>query len=327
MDVEIVFSGLCSFLNVYDNNPTMGEPGVILIRADRHHHDNGEPAEHDHDHGEPEEHDHEASGEPGGGVINSEDIHIPFIAFDTGFTQVNDPTGFTAVDDRPEFVFMTLDGEEISIEGHQPAVPQVNDSFEQVLRKDDYWPEAKNQWNRDLVPERGQKPKASAVAAFMRFGSGLITAQRLSSEFWSFSKPGLSAHVGRFAEEVSYSGFPLSDNDELRITLTHLETGTVRTLVFSSIDPEAEVLTIFIGNNTDDGMDEALDRQPSKPDEPRHGRHVSILDRVANPDLGTSNREAKPVPPLLGFRKGGGGSGYCGPGSANGGKTTTPPNG
>ena len=37
MNVEIVFTGLCSFLNVNGKNETMTEPSVILVRTDHHH--------------------------------------------------------------------------------------------------------------------------------------------------------------------------------------------------------------------------------------------------------------------------------------------------
>lgn len=106
MDVEIVFTGLCSFLNVNGQNLTMTEPSVILVRTDDH-----------------TRHDmldmHPASVLSGNSISGASapaadavagavppgagsHEHIPYIAFDiTNATLVDDATGKEPVDLAP----------------------------------------------------------------------------------------------------------------------------------------------------------------------------------------------------------------------------------
>jgi hypothetical protein len=73
MDAEIVFSGLCSFLNVSGENSTMGDPSVIAVQ--------------DTDAG----HEHGRERVPGG---NHHQPHIAFLAFKKSEVQVDDASDF-----------------------------------------------------------------------------------------------------------------------------------------------------------------------------------------------------------------------------------------
>jgi hypothetical protein len=197
------------------------------------------------------------------------------------------------------------------------------------VSKDDYWPQAKKQWNRHYVPVKGEKPKKSAVNAFMLLGKGKLSAARLSLVQWRFEIPESNkVHIGYFAEEVIYGDFPHTGaDDSLTINVRDLTTAgqLLRTLTFTRRDP-AKPITIFIGNNTLDGAIQALKRESDPEAQPTEGKHVAFLNLVADPDLGTKGPTPTPVPVPVGLPPrptneddgGGGSAGFCGPGNANG---------
>src|SRR5690349_11452901 len=194
MDVEVVFTGLCAFLNVNATNESMPDPSVILVRGD----------------------DHDMPGMPGMSSNNDnapKHMHVAFIAYDSKTTKVSaDPdVAFEDVQQAQTFKFLRLDGVQVQIEGDDPGTPNLPDNSyrDLVARKDEYWPEVKNKWNRDYVPEpaMGKKPSKTAVAAYLRFGSkGNITAGKVSPFPWQFPKLDGTFYIGNFAEEVVYSG-------------------------------------------------------------------------------------------------------------------------
>jgi len=339
MDVDVTFIGLCSFLNLKNDNPSMPEPSVILIRTDPG--ANFGPALH-------------ASGDL--------TVHTPFIAFDSAAVKVDDGTGFKAVSvpqiaeqnmgnfDSPEklqnaatFSFLTLSNAELTIENLPPGTPAVDVSYGDVAKKDDYWPGTKNQWNRDLVPKPKQRPSSSVVAAFLRFGGGKISAGYISKNEWEFRDEKQKAtHKGRFAREVHYT-FP-QDGKEVVIVISALDgSGTPpRTLRFSPVDDNGP-LTIWIGNSTERGIAFATQHVSSL--QAGFGDHFAFLNQVVKLnaftglvhglqlDLGAGSARgpipveitpasaSAPVPEGGPLEKSGGEeeTGYCGPQNGSGG--------
>lgn len=317
LDVEIVFNGLCSFLNVRGTNNYMPEPSVILVRTDK------EPPPNTH----PPKGMDMGGGDHSGGSVPHPVEHKSFLAFDSKTIRIDDASGFNRVAEKPDFWSLELSGVLIKIKddnGH----PTVDGSYDDVLKKDDYWPEAANLFNRDYVPESGKKPKKTAVNAFLRFGSGTITAGRLSTVQWKFIRNDGKTHINYFAEEVVYSGFGHS-GETVVIELYDLFTDQLlRTLIFSARSNDVHKLTLFIGNNTKAGIVDALNRAPDKNAQPKDGSHVAFLNAVADPDVSPYAPIPQAVPQPVGTgsgsghpteHPGGGGSdGFCGPGSANG---------
>lgn len=305
MEAEIVFTGLCSFLNPDGKNDTMGDPGVILVRADP---DPGTP--------------------PPEGGLDPTQVHRARIAYDATIATVETLEGhaqWSVVEKVPTFQQLLLDGHEVEIFTDPPGQPTVDDSFRFVVRKDDYWPEAANKWNEKAVPTaKGKKPQKDAVAAFMRFGSGTLSADRLTPNEWVIKKGDGSEHRGRFAEEVIYSDFP--HNGSVLLKVASLDNPADAMLLrFTPVNPKSK-LTIFVSNNEDDGIDEALRRKRAKP--PLEGEHIQFLNRVADiAKVGSKGPIAEPADAPSkndekgekGEKGGGGGSGFCGPGTADGG--------
>lgn len=310
MHTDIVFSGLCSFLNVTDSNPTMPEPSVILVRTD------GAAEIPHHMHGD-------------GGHV-----HIPFVAFDSTKIGVEVSAGLASdeIPQVPTFRFFRLDGVKLSIANASRGKPTVRRNYNRVVRKDDYFPEAKNKWNRDFVPRRGRNPKSTAVAAFMRFGEGTISAHRISKVQYKFVREGSKKpFVGRFAEEVVYR-FRHSGRSvviELSDLVTRRKVGK---LTFSPVAPSARKLTIFIGNNMPDAMDDAV-RRTVRESSSAGNDHFVFLNLVASKRLVAKGPVAEPVEPREESEPkkagpsdtpveeppvGGPGTGFCGPGNANG---------
>jgi hypothetical protein len=302
MQVEIVFTGLCSFLNIHDINPLMPEPSVILVTTDI-------PALHDHGDGNPEDHK-----------------HTPFIAYKTATTMVDDEKGFDVVDQTlKQFKFLGFEGDlqgvRLSIDTAPPGKPVVHPSYDGdennpgVVRRDDYWPEAANQFNRDYVPEPGGKPKKSAVNAFMRFGAGVIWASRYSKVEWIFKSPKQEKELrGKFPEEVVFAF--QNAGDHVIIKLTDLQTGELkRILRFSPVDANVTKLTLNIGNNVTDDMDNAVLRLVPKG--VREGHHFDFLNMTA-PAANLPSVKLGEQPADVNKDGGGGGlGGACGPNNGN----------
>jgi hypothetical protein len=186
-----------------------------------------------------------------------------------------------------------------------------------MVKKDQYWPEAANLFNRDYVPLRGEQPKRSAVVGFMRFGSGTIAAGNLSPLEWKFERPGKDPLIGKFAEEMVYRDFPHSDR-EVVLRLLDVETRAfIRELRFTPILPEMNELTLFIGNNDSDDIDNAVQRRIAV--DIRDNVHFKFLNRVASiPDPGRIPKVIRPNGRVDPDQLGGVSTGPCGPTSSNG---------
>lgn len=336
MEVEIIFSGLCSFLNVDNKDPDIVEPSVILVQTDQCKeldcttmHDPAEGDDkhrHMHRHGDGDDDaptddavDGEADDADSGGngdddMRHKSHRHIPFIAFDTEQVKVDNRTGFFPVPDAPTFLYMPLDGVELKLVGDEAGYPQIDPSYASVVKKDDYWPEAKGKYNSEYVPGPGCKPKKSAVKAFLRFGKGKLSAGIKSRAAWAFLDGSEVKLCGLYAEEVIYSGFKHHDG-QVVIELRDLETDCIiRTLHFSSARRGCMV-TLFIGNHTIEDMDNAVRREPFDAFiSPDAGTHWAFLNQICGYGAGPLPKPlAIPYPKRRAVGGGGPTGGPCGP--------------
>jgi hypothetical protein len=292
MDVEIVISGICSFINLDTQDATITGPSVMALKADKHL--------------------TSAAHQP---AANCDCVHIPFLAFDVRDVSVDDTSQFKPVVGAPSFRYMPLRDVELRIDGDRVGVPILDSTYGNVVSREMYWPEAKGQWNHDVVPLAKQRPKKSAVSAFMKLGGGTIAGGRLCPFKWEFEKLNGDKFRRHFAEEVLYK-FEVQERDEVTVRFFDLETGTDlnSALVFRRVHGEGK-LTLFLGNHTENGIKVAVRRRRAN-NTPGNGEHFEFFHRVV--DVG-----AEPVPPLPKgvpppepvTTSGGGGAdgGICGP--------------
>jgi len=313
-ETRIIFQGLCGFLNLSGQNGTMGEPAVIGIRADGH-------AGHD---------NHR---------------HVAYIAIDTSKASVSGSTqGFVPVPTAKRFSMLEINeikgvkGVELVIDGDPPAQPVLDPSYDElVVRKDDYWPAAKDKWNRAMVPQKGNKPDKNAVAFYMKFGSGTIMSGAQLDREWGFKVDGKengAVHKKKFAREVWYTRFKTADDGSFTLIIKSIESGQeLRRLTFSP-RKGFQRATVFIGNNTPNDLDSAMFRHNTKVS-PKDGKpvtraeHFEILNQMA--DLTDPTLGQGPIPELVGgaasadndpgdleqFPGGGFEDGFCGPVNGN----------
>ncbi|HKS22755.1 MAG TPA: hypothetical protein VJZ76_08160 [Thermoanaerobaculia bacterium] len=298
MQAEIVFTGLCSILNPDGTNKEMGDPGVILVQTPGHDH------EHDHEHEAPEH-------------------HFAYLAFDSTAVEV---TGTNVPALKPvlmaePFVYMDLDGVELSLIEEPLEAPIVDDSYRNlVAHRDEYWPEAIGRFDHDLVPPKGSRPKKSVVKAWVRFDGGRLGASRLSKVPWRFEKGDGSVLEKCFAEEVIYDGFDHAP-DAVVLKRKDLEDEKIDLgdLRFS-LKPQAgtSTITLIIGNNIEKDMAGSVFREETKLVADPRSQHFKFLNRTAGPSV-TGPIPQAINPPSQGQQGGGGSGGACGPGSGDGG--------
>lgn len=285
MHSEIVFTGLCSILNPDGKNKEMNcDPAVILVQTDDHH------ATH---------------------------RHIAYLAFDADEVEV---TGAAKLEDVPKtgqrkFKYLAVDGWELVIKDNTAGPPAVDTTYSHlVAHKDDYWPEVKDVWDRDYVPEVGYRPTNAAVKAWLRFGKGKLSASRISEVPWRFTHASGATLEKNFAEEVVYSEFS-HPADEVVIELKELESGNDAGELTFRLKTGLTKLTLIIGNSLEDDLAPAVLRTPTKRALEPYADHFKYLNRVT---AGTG-----PVPVVINpladkANTGGGSGGACGPGSGNG---------
>lgn len=295
-EVEIVFTGLCSFLNLRNLNGTMPDPSVILPRT-------------------------------------PQDVpHVPFIAFDKRevAVQTDGPPFETVKFTNDDFLFRAFNGQELIIREDVPGWPNILASYDLIAKKDIYWPEARNRWNRDFVPAENDKPKSAKVAAFMYFGGGTISAERMTDFPWKFrAEEGTPPVRGYYAQELVYRIYPyrppgpatiqdIPAFDTLTITIRSLDDPAQQeTCTFTCKRPDVHKIKLWIGNNDKDDIHRALLRLSSRP---RRAVHFKYLNDVSDID-GIGPVPTPLVPrvmfPVQGPDDGtGSDTGYCGPHNA-----------
>lgn len=290
MDAELVITGLCSILNPFGDNPPMSDPGVVVVNT------SGHGPQHD---------------------------HIGYLAYDSRSTAVSGAPSVISVPHTPFFYF-PISGYELVIKGITagPPKPTADNSFRDlVAHRDEYWPEAIGDFDRDVVPAPGNRPKKDAVKAWMRFGKGTIGASRLSEVPWHFTNANGGTLWRKFAEEVVYKFFV--PGTEVVVELHDLDTEDLgATLTFNLRNSAStEPLRLMLGNNMQDDLPQALFREITKHVEHPYSTHFAFLHQTAKEKDG-------PIPVAINplSNGGGGGSGgICGPGSGNGRPTSVVP--
>src|SRR6185436_10917155 len=217
-----------------NNNAEMGEPAVVGVGTAGH---------------QGQEHAHHEK-------------HYPFIAFNVDKTDLHaEPAVALKTDDKAKrWRFITLDDlqppgcVQIEIKGNPPATPTVDHSYdEKVAARDKYWPGAINDFNRQLVPKKGDKPDKNAAAFYMPLGAGKIAAGNTLKNEWAF--PGATVdgkpYQKKWAHEVVYSDFPHEAN-AVTIILKTLDDKVIHTLRFTPT-PHGRV-TLCIGNNIQEDL-------------------------------------------------------------------------
>jgi len=344
METEIVFSGLCQFLNVHDRDKDIVEPSVILVQTDYCGAADCETHEDDDDDaysngngkgngkgfggrmarrsGMPSNEDlnkeADKAGVPNGnGHVHKNHQHIPYIAFNTEEVKVDNATGFLPVPGAPNFRFMSLDGVEIRFEGGETYPLKIDSSYdEHVVQKDKYWPDAAKRYNERYVPKRHGKPDKYYVKAFLCFPGGELRAGKLARCAWAFLDGDDVTLCGRFAEEVLYRDFPHLEK-KVVINLHDLQPPHehIRTLAFESQTKGGKV-TLYVGNHVLEDLATVMRREPFELFDPAvAGSHWLFLNQAAGlPGPGPLPKPLRifPIPP------GAGGGGLanvpCGPG-------------
>jgi len=249
---EIVFLGLCTFLNVdHYNTRGLPAPAVALVRVDVNH------ATH------------------GGAPIPR---HVAFIAYDSNSVEL---TGVPdqALPDTP-YRFVVLDGEELSFTGAPAGKTRVKPSFATVPRQSQYWKtQLATRWNRCVAPLKGAKASSNCVAAYMPLGGGDLSAGHLTPIEWEFRETSEDAAIlrDRFAREVYYR-FPLSTATIVLTTTTLDAKHQTRTMTFTAKNRADKTVRLWIGNTPDTHITgEILGLEPI---EYTSGSHFAALKRV-----------------------------------------------
>ena len=300
MEIEFVFSGICNFINMKNDDSSIIGPSVILIKAD------DERLQEGHVH---EGHDHEHPPAP---TVPPDNKHIPYLAYDSRLVRVNDDFGFKSVPKVQPFRFLRIGDVEVQIQNHGVGVPVIDSTFDYVIDDDDFGI-ASQRWNRDAVPRPDGRPKKSVVASWMRFGRGKMSGGRLCPFKWRITTVTGQTFERHFAEEATYS-FEETEESSVAILLADLEDGKVeRRLIFTPVEGCTKV-TLFVGNNIAADMDTAVSRRRPAGAISRAG-HFAFFNNLL--DLPPDQLPKLPVgvPSGAAGERGGGGpdGGICGP--------------
>ena len=100
-------------------------------------------------------------------------------------------------------------GAELAIVDNPPAaaVDKLDQTYiDLVAHRDEYWPEMTGVFDSDYVPAAGDRPKKTAVKAWMRLGKGSLGASRVSNVPWRFTRSDGSTFEKKFAKDPSRFG-------------------------------------------------------------------------------------------------------------------------
>jgi hypothetical protein len=271
MELEIVISGVCSLVNLDNQDETVIGPSVILLNAN------------------PATIPIPPHGQQGHFHVEGDLDHIPYLAFDARRVAVKYSKGFNPVPHAPEYKFLRLHGTEIVVAHHRVGVPIIDSTYANIISNDLYWPEAKGYWNHAVVARRGERPSKWAVSSMMRFGNGRISGGRLCPYKWKFTTTRGKTISRHFAEEAIYT-LEETERHVFTVILRDLENPRreIRTMEFRPHQAGAKV-TLFLGNNIKADMASSVRRRRPKPDTgPSH--HFLYFNSVVDPAL-------VPVPP------------------------------
>lgn len=209
--VEIVFIGLCSFLNIDGTHLEMPPPSVIL---------------------------------------HNDSAHTPYIAYDTTKVVLSSTPTVTPTSLGGNYAIIKLTGEELILNDNAGAKPNAKTDFDKVVHFATYSGDASPSWHRARVPLNGDLPDDSEVAAYIELGGGDLYGERVSPIRWQFKDPGNGTLSGqqadKFARAVRYKFMSATDN--LIIRARALDGTSHRRLVFTATTL-GQPVEVYIGNS------------------------------------------------------------------------------
>lgn len=212
---EIIFVGLCSLLNVrnQDTSPDKPPPSAIVMKR----------ANHD-----------------------------TFIAFDTNKVMMTGETATPVSTSSFSAVYFKPEGEELTFNDDRTQLPIVDNSFGDIANFNDYSRISQPKWVEDFIPHRNKLPKKTAVAAYVEFGGGTLAASRLTTVKYQFtpaSEPPDPDKAKCFAREVHYTF--TTTGDGLLIEARSLDgAGGKRSMLFKP-KGNATKVEVWIGSSMD----------------------------------------------------------------------------
>ncbi|MCU1229193.1 MAG: hypothetical protein JWO97_2077 [Acidobacteria bacterium] len=276
--VEIFFVGLCSFLNMHNDYQYMPPPSVVMHRVD--------PSM----------------------------KHVAFIAWNDADVVLDGAANFPVRKTKNGEFFLTLDGEELSLNDDTSGMPTVDKAdfdanIASIMKYGDL-PETPL-FDPAHVPDRGKLPNTTGEAAYLEFGKGTITTDWPTRYKYIFREQTSGTAVNTTARpynrRIKYAY--TAGSDSVVITARKFDNSSRRKLVFKPRTGTA--VTLWMGNsmNIDEDM---METPPVYNKSATHFEHlyntlavkptkiyIPVIDGTFTPD---------PKPP-----GGGAGTGYCGP--------------
>jgi hypothetical protein len=223
--VEILFVGLCSFLNMENKVNYMPPPSVVMHRVD--------PATN----------------------------HVTFIAWKESETTLDNAANLPVMRTRNQTPFIMVDAEEISLNNDLSELPTLDATFkDHVARLTKYANLAATPlFDQTRVPLPGRMPSPKVEQAYLEFGKGTVSSDWPTSRTFVFRDDELNAAdetARTYDRRVLYT-YPTAA-DALAIVLRKFDNSTHRRLVFR---PAAgTTVRVWIGNSTD--IDEDMSETP-----------------------------------------------------------------
>jgi hypothetical protein len=277
--VEIFFVGLCSFLNMHNDVAYMPPPSVIMHR-----------------------------------VSDTTMKHTPFIAWDDKLFDLQNAANFPVRHTKNGTAFLTFDGEELSLNDDQSALPDVDaatfDKYVAHIMKYGDLSETPL-FDPAHVPGPGKLPSATAEAVYLEFGSGKITSDWDTEKTYIFHNQDNNDVVDNTARKyhrrIRYAY--TAGSDFVVITARKFDNSSHRKLIFKPKSGTA--VTLWMGNSMN--IDEDMTQMP--PLKSKAAKHFAFLyetlavkpTKIYIPVIeGDITPQTNPV-------GGGSGTGYCGP--------------
>lgn len=275
--VEILFVGLCSFLNMDNSVNYMPPPSVIMHRVPTM-------------------------------------KHVAFIAWDEAETKLDDAANLPVLRTKKGRPFIMLDAEEISLNDDFSALPTLDATFKNgVARLSKYANlSAVPVFDQRRVPIKGHLPDGAVEQAYLEFGSGTISSDWETEKEFVFrdtkTATPADATPRKYHRRVHYV-FPAAAN-ALTVVLRKFDNSAHRRLVFRPVS--GTNTRVWIGNSMD--IDEDLN--PTPPIKNKTAIHfAAFYDTLAvqPAKVFVPVIEGTITPPVGAPPAGGSGTGYCGP--------------
>jgi len=252
---EVIFVGLCTLVNVTNQNMSTDVP-------------------------------------PASAVVMKFTDHKNFIAFDSGAVDVTGVTPEQLSTSRFSMIQFLPEGEVLTFNDDRTQPPTVLASFDNIAHFGEYSGFTADQlkaWDPTYIPKRNTLPKANTVAAYVEFGAGTISADRMTLRKYEFTVPGVDPVKERarcFAREVHYVYD--APGKGLLIEARSLSTNVKRTMLFTPKGSATKV-QIWIGTS----MNPLGDLQRIEPKKFQDGAHFAAFYKS---DLVGDNPLKEPLP-------------------------------